>query len=248
MRIPRVLALGCTALVLVAGVDVLARFQWNAPAFEEACYRFVASEGTPSVPAIPMPLRALAVGQRRSAVEALGARVRAYYDSEAFQRLWIERHGGSFREPGQDQREAEKAAERKQAEAMADKNLADMERMIPMMPPGMQAKVRADLAKAQAKRDRAQAKAAASRGEGAAAGRPPVPDPKVALKKALTRFLQVSDGVDYNAPLLHRERRAYFSDPALEANPEIWKACFRAGKDATEAARGYARTWLNELK
>jgi len=41
--------------------------------------------------------------------------------------------------------------------------------------------------------------------------------------------------------------RNTFNDPAYEAKPEAWKACYRAGRQATEAARAYAKAWLAEL-
>jgi hypothetical protein len=39
-----------------------------------------------------------------------------------------------------------------------------------------------------------------------------------------------------------------FADEKLEAKPAEWKLCFRAGKEATGAARAFAEGWLAELE
>ena len=74
------------------------------------------------------------------------------------------------------------------------------------------------------------------------------PDHRTLIAKRLRRFLDVSKDVAYDARLIDREGKKLFADPTLEARPREWKMCFRAGKPATEAARGFARQWLNELE
>jgi hypothetical protein len=39
-----------------------------------------------------------------------------------------------------------------------------------------------------------------------------------------------------------------FANEDYEGKPAEWKICFRAGKEATEAARAFARSWLTELE
>ena len=68
------------------------------------------------------------------------------------------------------------------------------------------------------------------------------------LKKRLTHFLQLSANINYNAKLERSGSKMIFSDPALEAKDEFWKACFRAGKPSVDAARAFAKQWLQELK
>ncbi len=68
------------------------------------------------------------------------------------------------------------------------------------------------------------------------------------LKKRLTHFLQLSADITYNAKLEKYGSKMIFSDPALEAKDEFWKACFRAGKPTVDAARAFAKQWLLELK
>jgi hypothetical protein len=54
--------------------------------------------------------------------------------------------------------------------------------------------------------------------------------------------------VDYAAALNPSPGRKVFADPVLEKKPKEWKRCYRAGRDACEAARTFATTWLGELK
>jgi hypothetical protein len=68
------------------------------------------------------------------------------------------------------------------------------------------------------------------------------------LKKKLQEFLQLTSGIDYNAKLERYGTKMIFSDPALEAKDEFWKACFRAGKPTVDAAREFAQQWLRDLK
>lgn len=67
------------------------------------------------------------------------------------------------------------------------------------------------------------------------------------LRARLTRFLDETRQLDFNAKLLEENGRKYFVDPKLEAKPPWWKLCFRAGPEATTAAREVAAGWLAEL-
>jgi hypothetical protein len=64
----------------------------------------------------------------------------------------------------------------------------------------------------------------------------------------LRHFLEVSKDVAYDARLVDKAGKKVFADPALEAKPNEWKMCFRAGKPATDAARTFAQTWLRDLE
>ena len=74
------------------------------------------------------------------------------------------------------------------------------------------------------------------------------PDHRTLVANRLRRFLDVSKDVAYEARLIEKNGKRVFADPALEARPKEWKMCFRAGKPATEAARSFARKWLNDLE
>jgi len=86
-----------------------------------------------------------------------------------------------------------------------------------------------------------------------AKNRPPDPDatpadPRVALKRALREFVDRTAGIDYAAALKTSSGRKLFVNASFEQKPKEWKQCFRAGKDACEAARTFATNWLAELK
>jgi hypothetical protein len=70
---------------------------------------------------------------------------------------------------------------------------------------------------------------------------------KAQLVERLTYFLAETKGLPFDAKLVEVNGRKLFADKALEAKPMWWKFCFRAGPEATKAARDFAMTWLEEL-
>jgi hypothetical protein len=72
-------------------------------------------------------------------------------------------------------------------------------------------------------------------------------DPRSLIKSRIREFLAVSAGVDFAAKLLPRGDKMVFAGDQYEQKPAEWKLCFRAGKEATAAARAVAVTWLAEL-
>jgi hypothetical protein len=73
-------------------------------------------------------------------------------------------------------------------------------------------------------------------------------DPRALVAMRLRRFLDVTKDVNYEAQLVEKGTKKVFADPALEARPAEWKLAFRAGKPATDAARTFARNWLDDLQ
>jgi hypothetical protein len=67
------------------------------------------------------------------------------------------------------------------------------------------------------------------------------------IAKRLREFLAVSADVDFAAKLTSKNGKMIFENPSYEQKPGQWKMCFRAGKDATAAARAAAQAWLKEL-
>jgi hypothetical protein len=244
------LALWLMATGVLVGAAGVAQALWAKESFETACFQFVRAQGYTPIPAVPAALKALAATQRKAAVETLGAQAKAYYASDAFRRRWTEAHGGRTPDPEAAETNAKRRDMEQQAVASMDKSLADMEKMIPMMPPAVQDQMRGELAKAKARQAKELARKDARKAAAPApSGETGVPDPKAALRQALETFLRASDGVDFQAPLTQgASSRLTFSSPAQEAKPNAWKASFRAGREATEAARAYAKAWLTELK
>lgn len=72
-------------------------------------------------------------------------------------------------------------------------------------------------------------------------------DFQILIKKRINEFLAATAGVDFAAKLKPRGDKMIFVNEEYEQKPPEWKVCFRAGKEATEAARSFAQAWLAEL-
>lgn len=74
-------------------------------------------------------------------------------------------------------------------------------------------------------------------------------DPSPAIARRLREFLAVSADVDFGAVVKPTEdgSRRRFENPAYEAKSAPWKLCYRAGREATAAARTAVTAWLREL-
>jgi hypothetical protein len=68
------------------------------------------------------------------------------------------------------------------------------------------------------------------------------------VKNRLQHFLDQTAGVDFTAELKEQNGKKRFVNPAYEAKSTEWKQAFRAGKEATEAARNFAEQWIKEIK
>lgn len=240
MRFTSSLALGLAVPGILLAADILINLGLNQAEFEEACFQFVkAPERVPYLRITPA-MRALAVVQRKSAVEALGAKAKAYYASAAFKKRWAE-----YRAPfaGNEDQARQSAAAEAQVKGQLDQAMQQMEQMLPVLPPAQQVEMKKAIAKAKAEK----AKDKAGQESGESSGAPPK-DPSVQLKKALRHLLATTEGVDYGAGTALREHRRYFSNPAFEAKPAEWKMAYRAGREASEGLRSYVRAWLTELQ
>ena len=222
------LAFALPAVLLAA--DLFGSLGWEQARFEDTCFTFVQyPERLPSFPVTPA-MRALAVVDRKAAALAISAKAKAYYASEAFLQRWLE-----YAAPNAAQ-EAQEAANNAQADEQMQLALAQLEQLLPMLPPVQQEQLKLELAKAK------QAKPRRGSSDG------PPKDPKVALRQALQTFLTATEGVDYTAATEPRETKHYFTSPAYESKPGAWKMAFRAGREASESTRGFVKAWLAELK
>lgn len=70
-------------------------------------------------------------------------------------------------------------------------------------------------------------------------------NPDVTLRRRLQQFLDETANIDYDAKTTGSMDA--FVDPANEAKPPLWKMGYRAGREATEAARAFAKEWMEEL-
>jgi len=73
-------------------------------------------------------------------------------------------------------------------------------------------------------------------------------DPRVLIASRLRQFLELSKDIPFDAKLVPAgDGKMRFADPQYEAKPDDWKLCYRAGKEAVEAARAYATDWLRQI-
>ena len=74
-------------------------------------------------------------------------------------------------------------------------------------------------------------------------------NPAPAIARRLRDFLAISADVDFGAALKTTEDgKSRFANPAYEAKSSPWKLCYRAGREATTAARAAVSGWLKELE
>ena len=73
-------------------------------------------------------------------------------------------------------------------------------------------------------------------------------EPNVLIARRLREFLDMSATVDFNAKVAKSFGFMRFTDPTYESKPKEWKLCYRAGKEAVDAARAVATEWLKELR
>jgi hypothetical protein len=77
----------------------------------------------------------------------------------------------------------------------------------------------------------------------------PSNNPSLMIKNWLNKFLDESKDVDFKAELAESPGgMKIFVKQAYENKSDLWKVCFRAGKETTMAARKFAANWINELK
>lgn len=77
----------------------------------------------------------------------------------------------------------------------------------------------------------------------------PVNNSNFLIKSWLESFLTTSKDVDFNAQTaIDQNGKTLFVKQEYERKDNMWKLCFRGGKETTEAARNFAQSWLSELK
>lgn len=231
----RVLLLGLAVPAVLFAADLFGSLGWDQAKFEDTCFNFAkAPEKLPPFPVTPA-MRALAVTQRKAAIESIGAKAKAYYASPAFKKRWAD-----YVSPlhAQAQQEKDALAQGKVAKSDA---IQQLEAILPMLPPAQQKQIKAQIEEAMAqelKQKKSQPNTEVL----------PPKDPKAAIKQALQTVLAATDSVDFSAALGDRDGKKYFTNPAYESKPAPWKMAFRAGRDATEGSRTFVKTWLTELK
>lgn len=262
MRTRTLLALCATPLLLWAAADILSELAWNRKAFEDRVFDFVVHEGQLGLPGSASAAKALPASRRAEAARTLCEKAKAFVQSEAFKARYAQyRKDHTPTPPPPMKTLAQLKAEQNKQMGEADKSFQEALEGLKQLPPEMQAKVREGLEAArkaqgsvpkvsdkqlqEAERYRFEA---SQRDHQEALQRMPPVDPKGLLKKALQNALAATEGIDYGAALTTQYGKKRFTNSAFEQKGDLWKKGFRAGREATEAARTFARTWLAELK
>ncbi|HVP39174.1 MAG TPA: hypothetical protein VMS93_08330 [Candidatus Saccharimonadales bacterium] len=245
-------ALAVPAALLAA--DVFTQYKIDKDQARESLF-YAARGGLTVVPPGADRLKAVPPSERAAVVQALGAFAKAYFNSPDFQK----RYAQAYQADAPHQPTPPTAADSlmKAMSPQLQQQLKMMQDQMGNMPPDVQAQMKEAMAKMQEAqsgkspeqlrtKQRYQEELAAYNKALADPRRLPQ-DPKRLLRRRLTDFLALTQGMDFNAKLT-RGDRGQFVDQKLEAKPEDWKMWFRAGREATTAAREYAAAWLKELK
>jgi len=75
----------------------------------------------------------------------------------------------------------------------------------------------------------------------------PVNYPRSLIKTWLESFLEQTKDVDFGAQTAIDKNRTLFVKQEYERKNNLWKLCYRGGKETTEATRKFAQNWLKEL-
>jgi hypothetical protein len=75
----------------------------------------------------------------------------------------------------------------------------------------------------------------------------PANNPKPLIETWLESFLEQTKDVDFSAQTAIDKNRTLFVKQDYERKNNLWKLCYRGGKETTEAARKFAQSWLKEL-
>lgn len=206
---------------------------------------------------------ALGPGARAMAVNETVSWAKMYVNSPAFKQEWAKKRENAKPQPPAAAGSVDDAL--KQQDAQMQKQIADMQKAAASLPPD-QRKAMEDAIKQITTQLQAASKNPSQQNlqRQAIAGKQasdqaqyqdalkkwqqdfPV-DPSPAIARRLKEFLSMSATVNFDAKTVQRGGSKYFADEQYEHKPEDWKVCYRAGREATAAARAAATAWLKEL-
>ncbi|MBK9090494.1 MAG: hypothetical protein IPL90_16165 [Holophagales bacterium] len=242
-----------------AATDVFQEYGLDRQAWADSFVNSLA-DGVPYAPSLPAKLKGVPPAQRAAVVNALGAAAKAFVGTPEFRARYGKEYEASLPD---DLRPPRSAAEiEKSMRAEMQKGLTEMEAAVKDLQGDVRKQAEAALVqvRAELKQQLATVGTAAARQAAEekaryeeAKSRPPDPgalsaDPRVSLRKALKSFLDETSGVDFAAQTKTASRTRRFERADYESKPRSWKMCYRAGREACDAARTFATGWLAELK
>lgn len=254
-----VLLVTLSAVRLLAQADALLQKLSVSETNAQNSFFDVIWDGTPYVPGGSEVFRSAAPAARVAIVRGLATLLKAYTRSGVFKARYAEYVDANRPRPG------ERVKSGQEQDAEADASIKEMEANIKKMPPEMQKQMEDMVRQMKAQqeelkknteyqgmRDSAMKEAQANQDQEYKerhakfeADHPANADLLIAAR--LKQFLALSADVNHGAKLVKQGDKMRFEDPALEAKPAEWKLCFRAGREATDAARAFAAEWLKEL-
>lgn len=258
-RSAAVVALLVTLSLGALAADVFQTYQLDRDRWADSFMSALVGAGfSPSE--VPRSLRALGPAERAAVVTAMGAAAKAWVASPDFKTTYRKAYDDSQPEVVNPPRTAKQIAD--EMRAINRKSIADMEAELQKASGDDRKRIERNLAELrefikQIEADIDQNAAARAEEERQRwndyKNTPPNPsappaDGRAAVVKALRTFLSRTAGVDYAAALRKDGGRMVFVKSDYEDKDSEWKMCFRAGKDACEAARTFAAGWLAELK
>ena len=246
-----------------AGDNVLAKLNLAPQEAKESVVQTLADGGIPYSDAAYKAFKTLPGMARETIVRASLAWIKSYAASAEFKAAY-----GKLREQEKPQApEARLSAddEMKKIKAEMEKNIAEMRQNMASMDAEMKKQMEAVIKELRSQTERMekdpQQKEMMRQGTAMAVEedkkryeedlkeweqRYPA-DPRALIKRRISEFLAASAGIDYAAKLVPRGDKMVFASDAYEQKPPEWKLCFRAGKEASEAARSFAQAWLAEM-
>ncbi|MBI5838026.1 MAG: hypothetical protein HZB25_12375 [Candidatus Eisenbacteria bacterium] len=254
-RVIPFLLLAAVALpVALLAADVFSQYEIDKDQAKEHLYYGLA-RGLKGVPDGASALKAIPAGRRAEVVRALGSFTRAYFESAEFKTRYSQYVASET--PRKPVPPLDNAAGAEQADANAAKAMKAMKDNMANMPPEMQEQMKQAMAQVKSSKGAAKAdydkrkarydKELAEYNAKMASAKIPPADPNVSLRKRLSEFLATTADINFDAELTKVGYKKHFADKTLEARPEEWKMWYRAGREATGAAREFAQEWLKDL-
>ncbi len=245
--------------VAAAATDVFQEYGLDRQTWADSFVNSLA-DGAFYAPSLPAKLKSVPAGQRAAVVNALGAAAKAFVGTPDFKTRYGKEYEASLPD---DLRPPRSAVEiEKSMRAELQKGLTEMEAAVKDLQGDVRKQAEAALAQVRAEQKAQLATLGTAAAQQAAEeksryeiakSRPPdpgalSPDPRISLRKALKLFLEETSGVDFAAQTKTVSRMRRFERSDYESRPRSWKMCYRAGREACDAARAFASGWLAELK
>ena len=258
----RNVAVVCAALltvVVAVAADVFQEYGMNRQEWDDSLVSSITGDYL-YAPMLPAKLKSLPPTLRAAVVTAMGTAAKAFVATPGFKAKYKAEYEAKLPDELKPPRTAKQIADQMRADAK--KGLADIEEALKSFQGELRkeaeagaAQMREEVTRQLKNVDEAAAAQAADEKTryDEATSRPPdpdalSPDPNVALKRALKRFLDETAGVDFAALTKTQYGLKRFANDTYESKPRPWKMCYRAGREACDAARAFVTTWLGELK